>query len=323
MMIGPRNLGAGTHAPSGSQPESSHPQSYLGHSAGPAAHAHAPRTPAQRLIDQYERLSTPPPAVPAPQRARSTRQQQYIADRTRPVNDALRLSEMEHRREEKKRALAVLKREGRSPIRQSLRNLLSVIKKGAEGIGKRISDERPPVADAGDAGEGGVPYKGSKDALPAFPTAKAHRAEPVSASAAAPRRRMTGLLLYLSRGAQLLSPDVPGPLVWTACSVTIDGNKLAVAPFGADADAAVHEIMLRRCTDIRSLAPTQLTAEEVNVLERTPDGDTMRVFELIFDDQRRERFAAKSVRERAGWISAIWCVYCAVRPSISLASTCY
>ncbi|KJA27876.1 hypothetical protein HYPSUDRAFT_62913 [Hypholoma sublateritium FD-334 SS-4] len=258
-----------------------------------------PRTPAQRLIDQYERLSTPPLAVPSLQREKSTYRRQYVSDRARPVNDDQRLSEMEMRRPDKKGS--TFKKDGRSPIRQSLRNLLSVIKKGAEGISKRKSDDRLPMPQSGLVGR---PYESNRDILPSLPTVRAQQL--VKTNAIPPRPRMTGPLLYLTRGPQLLSPDIPGPLIWKTCSVTIDTHKLVVSSFIGDVDTSVHEISLAHCTDIRSLSPTQLTEEEISVLSRVPEAECMRIFEMQFDDQRREKFAAKSVRERAGWISAIW-----------------
>lgn len=299
-MIGPRDMGAGAPAP-GYGRQQTHSAYHARNMATENGRdqGDAPRTPAQRLIDQYERLSTPPLAVSSLQREKSTYRRQYVSDRARPVNDDQRLSEMEARRSDKKGS--TFKKDGRSPIRQSLRNLLSVLKKGAEGIGKRKSDERLPVPQSV---LGGWPYQSSKEILPALPTARTQ--QPVNTNAIPQRPRMTGPLLYLTRGPQLLSPDILGPLIWKTCSVTIDGDKLVVSSFIGDVDTSVHEIPLARCTDIRSLSPTQLTEEEISVLSRVPEAECMRIFEMQFHDQRREKFAAKSVRERAGWISAIW-----------------
>lgn len=54
---------------------------------------------------------------------------------------------MEVRHSDKKGS--AFKKDGRSPLGHSLRNLLSVIKKGAEGISKRKSDKRLPVPQSG------------------------------------------------------------------------------------------------------------------------------------------------------------------------------
>ena len=297
-MIGPRDMGAGTPAPGQGRQQTYSDylarNTALGNGRG---QRDVPRTPAQRLIDQYERLSTPPLAGPSSlQREKSTYRRQYVSDRARPV------TEMEARRTEQKGS--TFKKDGRSPIRQSLRNLLSVIKKGAEGIGKRKSDERLAAPQSGLMGR---PHQSNKDVLPALPTAREQ--QPPNNNVTLPRPKMTGPLLYLTRGPQLLSPDIPGPLIWKTCSVTIDRNRLVVSSFIGDVDTSIHEISLARCTDIRSLSPTQLTEEEISVLSRVPEAESMRIFEVMFDNQRQEKFAAKSVRERAGWISAIWSVF--------------
>lgn len=179
-----------------------------------------PQTPAQRLIAQYERLSTPPPPD------KSTYHRQYC-------------------RAEKKAAPGIASSaKDRSPIRQSLRNLLSVFKKARK-------------TDA--------------------PSSSGHSPEAVIS-------QQTGSLLYLSS---------PG---WTNCSVTLDARKLILS----FTDLSVHEIALSDCTDIRSLSSSQL--------DHIPHGDNVKVFEVLFLGKTRERFAARSVRERAGWISAIWFV---------------
>ncbi len=135
-------MGAGTLAP-GEGPQQTY-SDYLARNTAlenGRGQRDAPRTPAQRLIDQYERLSTPPLAGASLQREKSTYRRQYVSDHARSV------TEMEARRAVQKGT--TFKKDGRSPIRQSLRNLLSVIKKGAEGIGKRKSDERLAAPQSG------------------------------------------------------------------------------------------------------------------------------------------------------------------------------
>lgn len=308
-------MGAGTPASGPNR------QSYSSSYSNSNAHGIGaiPRTPAQQLIDQYERLSTPPPGSRAssPSRTKSTYRQSISDPKTHQASGPYGWSDFMDRDQEKRHGNRLLKKEGRSPIRQSLRNLLSVIKKGAGGIAKRKSEDKL-----------GVPYSSlsrvgkdrNRDQPPllslsrAADTAKKRSAQGSMATSATddaqpaphPRKRMTGPLLYLSRSAQLSSPDVSGPLSWTNCSVTIDGSKLVVSSIVGDIESTIHEISLSRCTDIRSLGVMQLRTEEAELLDRVPEGDKMRVFEVLFEGRQREKFAAKSVRERAGWISAIW-----------------
>ncbi|KAF9478805.1 hypothetical protein BDN70DRAFT_726008 [Pholiota conissans] len=304
-MMGPREMGAGTPSPgtsSRTRSSSSHPNQRQHNISG------VPRTPAQQLIDQYERLSTPPPTSPT--HAKSTYKRQYISDPKAVRSYAPQRKSNFMDRERRGKGHQLLKKDGRSPIRQSLRNLLSVIKKGAEGIGKRKPEDKSgmPYNSLDLAGKGR-----SKDGLETLAVApntvlneSSERDVTTSNLVSHPRKRMMGALLYLSRGMQLLSPELPGPLMWTTCSVTIDGNKLVVSSTDYDAEPIVHEISLLRCTDIRSLGTMQLSVEEADLLDRLPEGENLCVFEVLFEGKQREKFAAKSVRERAGWISAIW-----------------
>ncbi|PPR07714.1 hypothetical protein CVT26_003737 [Gymnopilus dilepis] len=158
-----------------------------------------PQTPAQRLIAQYERLSTPPPNNP-----KSTYARHYPSAKDK------------------------------SPLRNSLRNLLSVFRK--------------PIQVA--------------------------------------QKKHAGSLLYLSPS-----------LAWLHCAATLDAGKLILT---GDVDL---EIALSDCTDIRSLSPSKLTIDDTRLL---PDASRLTVFEILFSDSSTQKFAASSVRERAGWISAIW-----------------
>ncbi|KDR75144.1 hypothetical protein GALMADRAFT_249068 [Galerina marginata CBS 339.88] len=272
------------------------------------------RTPAQRLIEQYERLNTPPLQTPSPVlREKSTYRRQYVYDYNRGHNVAASSLETPEDRDKitwkKTHGFNVgpnghLKKD-KSPIRQSLRNLLSVFKKGkgAAGLPKRKVEDKdaslPPLpeseaCDARDSKEENIPP--SQLSGPSESNTNTSR----------PRKKMTGSLLYLSRGPQFLSPGSPGPLIWETCSVTLDGNKLVVSSFTGEMEMSLHEIILSQCTDIRSLSASQLSAEEARVLDQVLDGEKMKVFEVLFQGRPGEKFAAKSVRERAGWISAIW-----------------
>ena len=120
---------------------------------------------------------------------------------------------------------------------------------------------------------------------------------------------MTGPLFYFIPRASTLSP--PGPPVWTSCNVTleVDAHKLLVSSFtGSDMEPCIHEILLSRCTGIRSLGVAKSGNEERRALSGFvgPEEETLRVFEVLFEDREREKFAARSVKDRERWISALW-----------------
>lgn len=243
----------------------------------------APLTPAQRLIERYERMHTPPPQTPP---KKSTRRRQVLSEyemdkrQRHSRNQTLGSLRASTRKEDN----GEFKKEP-SPIRQSLRNLLSVLKKGAGGIAKRKSDDRLALPAVDDDAEAACAHEN--------PSTE-------------PRRKMAGQLLYLTRDTPVVSPGVPGPLIWTSCSVTLECNKLVVSSFANDVQLLVHEVSLARCTDIRSVPASQLSEAEAALLEAMPGGNKMQVFEINFKGKPKEKFAAKTVRERAGWISAIW-----------------
>lgn len=215
-------------------------------------------------------------------------------------------------------AAAVNKKE-KSPIRQSLRNLLSVFKKGAGGLNKKKGED--------DSSE-------LSDPLTPIGTLQKRRRSTVHGTSTIPKKAdtilsppapTTGSLLYLSR---ILPPgqlDIcanPGPLstdelAWTVCNVTLDpaARKLHLSSFTSELQFVVHDINLFGCADIRSLSVSQLSEKEAKLLDEASvrsEGEIgrLKAFEMCFLDGRpKERFAAKSVKERAGWISAIWYLF--------------
>ena len=237
------------------------------------------RNSTKLLINRFELLGTPPlPETPPLARGKSTRKQQYVYDYKQTTVSL-------HTPDDK---LKPHKRE-KSPIRQSIKNLLSVLKKGTIGLSKKSDDKL------------GVPYAGpqsreeeSKSSSSEWPT---NQLKETSKSRPSGKKR-TGSLLYLA-GEQ-------GSLAWTTCNVTLEGNKIVLASFTPNMDLYVHEIVLSHCADIYSLSHLQLDADEAALLHTVADGGKMKVFEILFKGRSREKFAAKTVRERAGWISAIW-----------------
>jgi hypothetical protein len=285
-----------------------------------------PLTPAQRLIERYERLSTPPPHTPPPQplsQEKSTLKRQYVYDyRDDPFTraagslatpDSLRDRGLKGRG----RKHEIVVKKDKSPIRQSLRNLFSVIKKGAGGLAKRRSEDRLGLAAAAEVPGAAVPPRLSSSSSSAavnegsrYFGSVAMKTSPAATSARLRRKRMTGPLFYFIPGGPTLLSS-PGLPVWTSCSVTldVDAHKLLVSSFtGSEMELCIHEILLSRCSDIRSLAVAQLGKEESKALDEIvgPEKETLRVFEVLFEGREREKFAARSVKERAGWISAIW-----------------
>ncbi|KAF8160742.1 hypothetical protein B0H34DRAFT_795616 [Crassisporium funariophilum] len=244
------------------------------------------------LINRFETLTTsPPPETPPLRREKSTYRHQYVYDYNRAANSLSTPDDKTFKSHKKEK----------SPIRLSIRNLLSVLKKGTSGLSKKKSDDK--------LGSASTVRRGSKEE-----SRESRASNDISANESTavnpylnPRKRkkQTGSLLHLTRGSQL-SPDTLVAPVWVTCNVTLEANKIVVSSFTQNMDLCIHEIMLTRCSDIRSLSISQLDPEEASQLERMPDGDKVKVFEVLFEGRGREKFAAKSVRERAGWISAIW-----------------
>jgi hypothetical protein len=275
-----------------------------------------PLTPAQRLIERYERLNTPPPHTPPPHPAvsheKSTFKTQYVYDyrddfSNRAAESLATPDSVRDRGLKDGRIHAFGAKKDKSPIRQSLRNLFSVIKKGAGGLARRRSEDR--LESATGAAPPGVTV--ATRLSPSSSPIEGNKFEnPVSTTARPQKKRITGPLFYLTREAPTLLSS-PCQLVWTSCSVTLDldARKLLVTSFtGTDIELCIHEILLSQCTDIRSLATTQLGSEERRALDEVvgPEKETLRAFEVLFEGREREKFAARSVKERAGWISAIW-----------------
>jgi len=279
---------------------------------------------AKRLISQYETISTPPTArlpagsseasVKAP---KSTKRRQYVGD----PRGNLQMPR-----------LSVTKKE-KSPLRQSFRNLLSVFKKGAGGLTKKKGEDEFGALPCGHDAIGtlqkrrkGSVNAGDKLSGPLTINLNLSR-KPKSLLASRPKT-ITGSLLYLTRilqsGELDFCPKPVAPLVenaisnanlaWTTCNITLDptSRKFHLSSFTSELEFVVHEINLSGCADIRSLSASQLSEKESKLLDeasvRLEGGlGRLKVFEITFADGRpKERFAAKSVKERAGWISAIW-----------------
>ena len=167
----------------------------------------------------------------------------------------------------------------KSPLRQSLRNLLSVFKKA----NVHEKEETSP-ADTGRSKSYDSPNTHDPYSLPS------------------PKELPTSVL-YLSR---LHSASPP---VWIACTATLNQGVIDLSLPAPDGDIASHRIDLSHCTDVRSLDLAQVLAlDEGPSLPDTPEGRHFNVFQILFEGRARETFAASSFRERVSWINAIWYV---------------
>ncbi|KAG6887698.1 hypothetical protein C0995_013398 [Termitomyces sp. Mi166 len=178
----------------------------------------------------------------------------------------------------------------KSPMRQSFRNLFSVLKK--VNLRKVKPVERPLSS-----------YR--KQHHPILSDHPGLDAPPVLRSRS---RKLTSSLLYLSRTPQLLSDSSDPKPVWTSCTATLEPSTIVITGLTHSRNPSVHIIELLNCTDVRSLSPLQLDPEESALLPRKGENDEFKVFEILFEGRPREKFAANSVQERAGWVSAVWWV---------------
>ncbi|KAI0762106.1 hypothetical protein BD413DRAFT_643915 [Trametes elegans] len=207
------------------------------------------------------------------------------------------------------------KERGKSPIRQSFRNLLSVFKKHKPAHKEQpalspvpsVPGTRYKVGGSGSPASVQGPPTPSKPALalhipPSAPglaqTDPRNCSSPVSAHTG-----KQGALLHLSRPPPPADGGPPVPPVWVACAAQLHTTHILVSWTTAGGNPASRLVPFTACSDVRSLALGELREDERALL---PEGRDVRVFELLFEGRARERFAAGGVAERAGWVSAIW-----------------
>ncbi|KAJ7497252.1 hypothetical protein FB451DRAFT_1550172 [Mycena latifolia] len=176
----------------------------------------------------------------------------------------------------------VVCKKDKSPIRQSFRNLLAVLKKGS-GLRGKSKLEGIKIAPR-----------------PLPPNAPPSPDDPFTVSPMSVYSpQLAGSIFYLAR-----SPETPAIIhpVWTFCSASLEGDTVHLT---WPTTPSAHSILLKNCTDVRSLASDQLDPEEKALLPG--DVADLKVFEILFDGcAGPEKFATTSVRERARWVSAIW-----------------
>jgi hypothetical protein len=267
-MLGPRIMGASGNPVPYTQPLHRSSVSYN------ASTSLQRQKSTKQLISRYESMNVSPGKEPTPRR---------------PMHRHENGGSLET---PKKVAANQAGQKDKSPIRQSFRNLLSVIKKTTTGLSKRRSDDRLYLLKCGQT------YDDPPD-IPAKDIPRVDELEPLQNLR---DKKISGPLLYLSHSH--IRSDSSG-LAWVSCTANVQGNKILVSWFTPLGDPCIHEITLSRCSDIRSLSLRYLDPEEASLLPST-GGEELKVFEVLFEGRAREKFAVTSIKDRANWISAIW-----------------
>jgi hypothetical protein len=193
-----------------------------------------------------------------------------------------------------------IKNKKTSPMRHSFRNFLSVFTKNKHSI--REETVRAPTTKRMDVIHHTTPQTSSDDpfTVPNIIT-KGLIAEKIACNT--PTALRSGPLLYLFQCSTnpLASLILP---VWTSCTATLHRKHILITWLSPHGNPFTHVIDLTSCTDVRSLALSQISADEQALL---PDkGAGLKVFDIQFEGNRKEKFACSSVQDRAGWVSAIW-----------------
>ncbi|KAL0068750.1 hypothetical protein AAF712_004079 [Marasmius tenuissimus] len=170
----------------------------------------------------------------------------------------------------------------KSAVRQSFRNLVGLLKKSNDEFkAKRLMKATTTSQDSNAPAEAPL-Y---------IPLAMDH-----ADSGSSTTSTRSGPLLYLSRYS------------WTNCSVDLVNAdpRLLLSWTTSSGATDHHSVSLKCCADVRSLDQKQLDAGEIPPLPRNEDGEEYKAFEILYQDESRETFAALSTRERARWVSTIW-----------------
>lgn len=186
----------------------------------------------------------------------------------------------------------------RRSLSASLRNFLSVFQKGRKGKDGDDQEEDIPavVVDAPSMAQ--IPSMYTEGApLP-------HDTGSMALSAGKVSALHSGALLYLSMpSSSTTSPNLP---TWISCDVTLHTLHILITWYTTHGNPSTHVLPLDGCTDVRSISMNRLDPDEKALLPTSTDQSEPKVFELLFEGRRREKFAASSSQERARWVSAIW-----------------
>ncbi|KIP11595.1 hypothetical protein PHLGIDRAFT_457132 [Phlebiopsis gigantea 11061_1 CR5-6] len=196
---------------------------------------------------------------------------------------------------------------GRSPIRQSFRSLLSVFSKK----GKATRETSLHVSDLLEESEEYC-SPGSKYEDTPRPTVSIKAPPTLQIPMDGPRLLdptmcTTPIPLHSGQLHYLCNPVLPDGLpVWINCDVTLHSTHIVVTWRSASGNPSSSLVHLPQCTDVRSLSVTDLDPIEASLLPAGMNAGGCKIFELLFEGRVREKFAASSVKERAGWVSAVW-----------------
>ncbi|KAF7782267.1 hypothetical protein Agabi119p4_1643 [Agaricus bisporus var. burnettii] len=196
----------------------------------------------------------------------------------------------------------------RSPLRQSIRSLLSALKKGTTKSGDAVASARrvsksdmittdligPPL----------VPEKALENKLnetlqhPGIATANTVANDPGKVERSGP--------MWHLASTQLLG-DPQSLVAWISCTGVLNSRKLILTwPNHPTTHPNIVEIDLGRCIDVRPLANAELEKEERAMLSKLDETREPRVFEIVLQGRESEKFAVRNLGERAAWISALW-----------------
>ncbi|KAI3618661.1 hypothetical protein WG66_016661 [Moniliophthora roreri] len=175
----------------------------------------------------------------------------------------------------------------KSPVRQSLRNLMGLLSlKKANNRLKLDNSKRDCISVV-------TPFAEELFSIP-IPVPLTH----VESASSSDSGVVSTSLLYLSRSRY---PS------WTRCTATLEEFQIHLIWSITEGDPVYLYIPLEQCTDVRSLSLNQLGPQESALLpSRTDCNLEYKVFEIYYNDQSKETFAAASTRERAQWVSSIW-----------------
>ncbi|KAL5523743.1 hypothetical protein ACEPAG_7916 [Sanghuangporus baumii] len=239
---------------------------------------HRPATPIRNnstkdLINRYESMSPSPLGTPS---------------RT-PVPSPLGLRQDSTFSETpSSRPLSALKQKGRSPLRDSFRNLMSLF--GKKG---KCKDDSTSLLSS--RYEDSVMSSSPANVLSVSPQVQQNT--PRIADDHPPLR--SGQVLYLARsGGDSTLP------VWTSCKASLLEDRILLEWLTAYGNPSSSTVMLRKSTDVHSLAKSQVDPVEKSLLPLT--GQDSYIFELTYPGGVPEKFALTSVAERSAWVSCIW-----------------
>ncbi|KAL4252806.1 hypothetical protein ABKN59_005406 [Abortiporus biennis] len=196
------------------------------------------------------------------------------------------------------------KRKAPSPLRQSFRNLLSVFGRkqkssaSEEVTSCHISSPSPSRSHLRIDTSNFNNANNARTIVPCTTPTSLH----------------SGDLLYLAN-------DLPSKIlpVWLDCEVSLHSSHILIKRSTAQGNSSTSMITFGQCTDVRSLSMQELDALERSQLPGDAESG-LKVFELLFEGRGREKFAAHSVKDRAGWVASIWDAVLQVQESRSCIS---